>query len=199
MTDGSHRKTAILVGVLFLTSTATFAIGDSLLTSYFSGKNLVMFTLTLGVLLQVYTGLAVAGIGVAMLPLLKPHNAPLAHAYLGLRLLECLAIIAIGATILTTLQPFQHHHLIIYLFNAVGGIIFSYLLYTSRLIPQPLALLGIVGYAVLLLGIPIAFFGLVSLDAGLGLGFLVPGGLFELILPLWLFVRGFQVPTTRHA
>jgi len=35
--------------------------------------------------------------------------------------------------------------------------------------------------------------GLIDTVAGLGLVGLVPGGLFELLLPIWLFARGFKL------
>ena len=152
----SDRKTAIVVGTLFLSSTATFAIGSSLIRSFFSGSSPTT-ALVIGVLLEVYTGLAVAGIGIAMLPLLKHHQPQLARAYLGLRVLECLTIIAIGASMLATHQQIQNDAIYIYFFTAIGGIIFSYLLYLTKLIPRPLSGLGMVGYLVLLLGISIRF------------------------------------------
>jgi hypothetical protein len=37
-----------------------------------------------------------------------------------------------------------------------------------------------------------AMFGLVDVDQGIGMLAVLPGGLFELILPLWLFVKGFR-------
>lgn len=188
----SDRKTAIVVGALFLSSTATFAIGSSLITTFFSGSS-PSTSLVIGVLLEIYTGLAVAGIGIAMLPLLKHFSPQLARAYLGLRVLECLTIIAVGIYMLATHQQIQNYGTYIYFFTAIGGIIFSYLLYATKLIPRPLSGLGIVGYLVLLLGIPTSLLGLADLNAGWGMGFFVPGGLFELILPLWLFVNGFKV------
>jgi Domain of unknown function (DUF4386) len=191
-TYGSDRKTAVLVGMLFLSSTATFAIGSSLIATFFS-ENSPTTSLLTGVLLQAYTGLAVAGIGIAMLPLLKQHHLQLARAYLLLRVLECCAIVVVGAYMLASQRELQDYDLIIYAFTATGGIIFSYLLYRSRLIPRTLAGLGIVGYVMLLLGIPTALLGLADLNSGWGMIFFVLGGLFELILPLLLFIRGFQV------
>jgi hypothetical protein len=38
-----------------------------------------------------------------------------------------------------------------------------------------------------------ALIGIADLDTGWGMIFLVPGGLFELILPLLLLVKGFSV------
>jgi len=35
--------------------------------------------------------------------------------------------------------------------------------------------------------------GIVDTVAGLGLVGLVPGGLFEFLLPIWLFAKGFNV------
>jgi hypothetical protein len=35
-------------------------------------------------------------------------------------------------------------------------------------------------------------FGLIDVDQGAGLLTVLPGGLFELILPIWLFAKGFD-------
>ena len=191
----AHRGTAALVGVLLLTSTATFAIGSSLIASYFSGDSPGPSTLLAGVLLQVYTGLAVAGIGLAMLPLLRRHAAGPARAYLVLRVLECLAIVLVGAYLLARRRELQHDDLLIYSFTAVGGIVLSYLLVVSKLVPRGLSVLGMLGYVVLLVGIPTALAGFADLDRGWGVAFLVPGGLFELVLPVLLLVKGFSTTT----
>ena len=37
-------------------------------------------------------------------------------------------------------------------------------------------------------------FGVVDVTQGIGLVALVPGGVFELVLPIWLFVKGFSFP-----
>jgi Domain of unknown function (DUF4386) len=187
----AHRGTAALVGVLFLTSTASFAIGSSLIAGYFAGDSPGPSTLLAGVLLQGYTGLAVAGIGLAMLPLLRRHGRGLARAYLALRVLEGLAIGLVGAYLLASRRELPHADLLIYSFTAVGGIIFSYLLLVSGLVPRALSVLGMVGYVVLLVGVPTALAGVAELDRGWGTAFLVPGGLFELVLPLLLLVKGF--------
>lgn len=186
----------MLVGVLFLTSTAAFAVGSSLVASHLSGDSPATWTLLAGVLLQMYAGLAVAGIGLAMLPLWRPYSLRLARAYLALRVLECSAIVILGALTLATRRALEHDDLLIYSLTAVGGIILSYLLYVSRLVPRQLAVLGMLGYVALLVGIPAALLGLADLDAGWGMLFLAPGGLFELVFPLLLITGGFSVDTT---
>src|SRR5437762_913434 len=54
-------------------------------------------------------------------------------------------------------------------------------------------LIGLIGYAALLLAALLDMLGLIDLVAGPGLVWLVPGGLFELLLPIWLFARGFNL------
>jgi hypothetical protein len=150
-----------------------------------------------GVLLEVYTGLAVAGIGIAMLRIFSSYNARLARAYLTLRLLECLAIVAVGVAMVVTKREVPNYDALIYSFTAVGGIIFAYLLYTAALVPRPLSGLGVIGYVVLLIGVPAALTGVADLNEGWGTIFFVPGGLFELILPFVLFVKGFSIDPQR--
>lgn len=189
-----YRRTATLVGALFLTATAAFSAGSSLIASHFSADSTQTSTLLAGVSLEACAALAGAGIGIAMLPLLRRYNARLGGAYLALRLLECLAIVSVGAYMLAGNRELPNYDLLIYPFTAAAGLILSYLLYRSRLVPRTLSKLGLVGYAVLLIGIPTALTGLANINGGWGISFLVPGGLFELIVPLLLIAKGFSVP-----
>jgi hypothetical protein len=83
---------------------------------------------------------------------------------------------------------------LLYLFTGAAGVIIAFLLYRSRLIPRPLAVLGLVGYPVLLVGATLHMFGLTDVTQGVGMLALAPGGLFELILPIWLLAKGFSHP-----
>jgi hypothetical protein len=190
--SGRHRKTSIVVGTLFLTSTAAFMTGSRLIASHFSGDRRGSSLLT-GVLLEGYCGLAVAGIGVTMLPLLNPYDVRLARAYAGLRILELLAIGLVGGYMVARKRQFPNYDAFIYVFTATGGIILSYLLYVSKLVPRPLAQLGLVGYSLLALGIPVTLISPIQLDAGWGMAFIVPGGVFERMLPLLLIAKGFSL------
>ena len=187
----SYRKTAVLVGVLFLLATAAFAVGSALITSYFSEAKQAS-TLLAGVLIQGVSAVAVAGIGVAMLPVLKRYNVGLAHGYRALRVGEGLMIISAGVYMLTTKNEFFRYDAFIYMFTASAGLIFSYLLYVSGLIPRFLALLGLVGYTTLAIGIPVTLMSTVRLDEGWGLIFVAAGAVFELVVPLLLIFKGFS-------
>jgi hypothetical protein len=188
----SYRKTAVLVGVLFLLATATFAAGSSFITSYFSEAGASTSTLLAGVLLQAICAVAVAGIGVAMWPILKRYNVGLAHGYRALRIGEGLMIIAAGVYMVTTKNEFFRYDAFIYMFTVSGGLIFSYLLYVSGLIPRFLAQLGLVGYTVLAIGIPVTLMSDVQLDEGWGLIFVAAGAVFEFVVPLLLIIKGFS-------
>jgi hypothetical protein len=83
----------------------------------------------------------------------------------------------------------------IYLIVSVAGGILAYLLYQTRLIPRWLAILGVIAYPVLFVGTVLDMFDLTDVTQGAGLLAVVPGGLFELILPIWLLAKGF---TTRE-
>jgi hypothetical protein len=187
----SHRKTAIIVGVLFLTSTVAFMLGSIRIQSYFIDKHPNINQLIIGVLLEVCCGVAVAGIGVMMFPILKKFNERLALGYVIFRIIECAIIIVSGIYLISLLKLIQDYDLMIYLFTGIGGLIFSYLLYRSKLVPRLISVLGLIGYASLLTGTLLDMLGHVDLD-GAGMIVLLPGGLFEIILPIWLIVKGFN-------
>lgn len=176
----SMRTTAVLVGLLFLTSTAAFATGSSLINTHVTG-----------VLLVGYTGLAVAVIGIALFPALKPYGQGLATGYLVLRTGECLVLLAVAAYVATSGNRVEGYELLVYAFSSLGGLALSVLLLRSGLVPRWLAAWGIVGYSALLAGVVSELLALSELGSGIGVVFYVPGGLFELALPLLLLVKGF--------
>jgi hypothetical protein len=190
------RRIAVLVGLLFLSSTATFAVGNSLIRKHFSGAAHADGKLLMGVLLESYTGLAVAAIGLLLLPVLKLYGRNLAAAYLALRALECIVIVAVGIYFISSTAGFVNYDLLVYTFTGVGGIVLATLLLRSDLAPRWLSLLGGVGYAVLLMGVASDFLGVVDFDSPIGAAFYVLGALFEIAFPLLLIFQGFG---PRHA
>ena len=81
----------------------------------------------------------------------------------------------------------------IYVPTGLGGIVLTYLLFVSRLVPRAIAVLGLVGYAALTIGVPLDLLGLLDMSAGPGLLIVVPGGLFRLVfLQAWLIIKGFN-------
>src|SRR5205814_7691652 len=96
-----YRRTAVLVGALFLISTATFIVSNVLMTPILGSHNLLaavaghaqlMIAATLIALIE---GTATAGLAVALYPILKRQHPALALGYAGMRIAE-LAIAAVG-------------------------------------------------------------------------------------------------------
>jgi len=83
--SAAHRARAALVGALFLTSTITFAIGSAQINAYFDDASKGRGALAVGVLLEAYTALAVVGIALAVLPLLRRESRQMAQGYVALR------------------------------------------------------------------------------------------------------------------
>jgi hypothetical protein len=67
-------------------------------------------------------------------------------------------------------------------------------------VPRAIALLGLVGYGLLTIGVPLDLLALLDMSAGGGLLLVLPGGLFELlVLPICLIAKGFASPQRRLA
>ncbi len=198
--DPESRKAAVTAGVLFLTATVTFLAGDALIANFFSPAGTpATGSLAAGVALQALCALAGAGIGFALLKVLSRYSRGLAKGYLAFRFLEAAAIIAIGAYVLATQSRVPNYEILIYGFTGTAGLMLSYLLYRAELVPTWLSWLGIVGYVAIVAAIPLTLMNIATLDSGAGALLYVPGGLFEVLLPILLIARGFRRTQTPSA
>ena len=191
----SRRKIAVSVGILFFVQMLTGMFGTSLIQAFVDGDP-DQTSVTVGVLLMMCSGLAVVGIGLLMYQVLKTVNPRLALSYPVLRILEFTVSTVCGIYLLTQMEIVPNHLLWVYIPTAIGGLVLNYLLFVSELVPRPIAVLGLVGYALLLVGVPLDLLGLVDMNAESGLLLLLPGFLFEFaVFPLWLIVKGFRSPS----
>jgi hypothetical protein len=69
----------------------------------------------------------------------------------------------------------------------VAGLFLCSLLYRTRLVPRFLAVGGLIGYVSLMVGMIAEIFGI-----HIGLMLSIPGIFFEVGMPLWLFIKGFE-------
>jgi hypothetical protein len=185
------RKTGVLVGLLFLVATLIFAIGSALIHSYFFSATPPKGILIGGGLCLFGCGVAVASNGLTMRRVLAPHAPIRSQTYGFLRLAECLTLTAVGVYFLTGHARWDEYVLAVYAVSGAAGLVLSSALRTSRIVPRSLSMLGLIGYPVFLVGTVLAMFDVVDVTHGAGMLALVPGGLFELLLPMWLFTRGF--------
>ena len=170
--------------------------------------------LAIGVVCWLATVAGDAAHGVLMFPVLKRHSERSAVGYLAARIMDATLIavmallvviqIPIGAAYLDAgtadtsyLQALStvlaEGNLYAYEFAmttlGVAGLILCSAFFRTHLIPRPLAVWGLVGYAVILCGsvLEILGFDLNSIQA-------IPGGLWEVFIGVWLIVRGFDTP-----
>src|SRR5438270_5877299 len=215
-----NRRTAVLVGALFLISTATFIVSNALITPLLGSHNVLAAVadhsqlMIAATLIALVEGTATVGIALALYPILKRQHPALALGYTGMRIAElAIAVVGFGLgglmlvtlsatatngasseTLGTLLIALRHWTLmLVYLYTAIGGLMLSSMLLRTRLVPRGLSVLGLIGYVALLGASVLDMLGLIDTVAGLGLVGLVPGGLFELLLPIWLFARGFNL------
>lgn len=172
----------------------------------------VQSTLVIGAVLMLLNTVVDIGKGVLFFPILENHGKRTALVYLA-AIVAQVVLLDIGVLFLLMLVPLAQiaadagaasaawapglgsllteANTIAYNVGqatlAFGGIFLCILLFRTRLIPQVLAGLGVVGYMVHatgsiseLLGVPLSLY------------LLIPGALFEIGIAFWLIVKGFQ-------
>jgi hypothetical protein len=94
------------------------------------------------------------------------------------------------------LQVEAQNTLVTATFFAVGSTFFSWLLLRGRMIPVPLAWIGVVASVLLVVGLPLQGAGFLH---GLATSLMwIPMALFEVPLALWLLVKGVPPATRRE-
>ena len=194
--DSSVRRTARIVGVLFLAGFLAYGVGSVIATGNAdrSGSTALFVT---GAALMLLNSAFVIGIGVLMFPILRAHNKAIAAGYLGTRIFEGV-VLAIGVVSLIVLTGSDAIHANAAFYNVaeaglgIGSLFFCALLFRTGLVPRFLAVWGFIGYVCFAVGNLLELFGV----AGAGVVGAIPGGLFELTFAIWLIARGFASTAT---
>jgi Domain of unknown function (DUF4386) len=217
----ASRKTAIVVGALFLTAMVASIIGGALIEPLLTAPDgLVSLPanqtqLVSGVLLELINAVAVVGIAVMMFPILKKRTEALALGYVAIRVIEALMQIA-ADVIPLSLLTFSQGYLIagtpdvaafqaagalwiaartqlvgtmLGIFFGLGALLFYYALNRSRLVPRWLSIWGLAG-AVPILAWNLS--GMFGIDLSAGMILALPIILNEIVLGIWLILKGFQ-------
>ncbi|MBB2913948.1 hypothetical protein FHS43_005257 [Streptosporangium becharense] len=212
----SGRTIGRTVGALLLLAFVAYGGGNALVESgpgtagALSGVLDHQLRISAGALLMLVNSVAVAGIGVLVLPVLKPRHEISAYAYLVGRAVEAV-MLAVGVVLLLLVVPLareqadggapaavlealgqvakegnRYSYQIAMIALGISGVLFCRVLLRDRLVPAFMALWGLAGYAVFLIGAIAEVLGY-----GIGVALSVPGGLFEVALGVLLIVRGF--------
>ncbi len=209
----SDKSAGRIVGLLYVTGTA-LGILSVALTSPVTGANNVMeaaadhgTSLTAGALAILGMAVALALIPVFAFPVLSRVSATLARAHALLRgvvefgsYLPVIASLLLVANIGTyggeeSMARSLVHQDALTSLTAVGFLggatAFYVVLWRGRLVPRWIAGWGLVAVAPYLIGSTLTLFGAVDSMASLNVALLAPLGVQEMVLAVWLMVRGF--------
>ena len=221
----SNNRTAKIIGALFLTVMVAYIIGAALLEPILTDQNVLNKvaenkTLVItGVLFELINGIAYIGIAVLIYPLLKNTSESLALSYVCFRVVEfVMQIISdLSPLLLTSIsqdfvtastsdalsikvlsefllaQRFWANQMV-FITYSLGAVVFYYLLFQSKLIPRWLSIWGLIGAPLVLISVILVMLGYkppIILGAQMGLN--------EIVLGLWLIIKGFNKPEIKPA
>jgi hypothetical protein len=176
-------------------------------------------TVIIGILLEFTKIPAIALIPVFLFPILRKHNEVLALGYVGFRFLEAVLLSVIDINKLSLVNVSQDYlnrgeldasyfqnigsliqsendwgfsiYLIVF---TLGALMFYFVLYKSKLIPRFISAWGFIAAALLLTGsvlVMVDMFTGIS-ELGVELIFATPIAVNEMVLAIWLIVKGFN-------
>ena len=171
-----------------------------------------------GAFLEVLLAIAVVGTGVTLYPVIRRQHEGIALGHVAGRLIEA-TIIAVGAISLLAVVSMRQHlagatgaeagaavtvgqalvavHNWTFLFGpklalGVNTVLLAYLMYRSRLVPRAIAVLGLVGGALVFASGTAVLFGAYEDLSIAGFGAAVPVFAWEVSLAVWMIVKGFK-------
>jgi len=219
----SNRKTAIIVGVLFIIATAAPMISIAFIGSIYDADYLTTVSanesqVLIGVFLLSAMTAAIVSIPIMMFPILKKQNEQLALGYVGARIFEgffsavnvinILSLLSVSREFVNAEAAFASHlqtsgTLILAQFNwcsllldfpfTISALVINYLLYKSKLVPQWLSMLGFIGGAFWLATTPLRMFDVFPPSLEI-LALIIM--VQEIIFAVWLIVKGFKSTAT---
>jgi hypothetical protein len=174
-------------------------------------------SVSLGAFLELLLIIANIGTAVVLFPILRRQNEILALGYVTARIVEC-AFIAVGILSLLTVVTLRQEaaagadagsliavgESLVALHNwtrllgpgfvvGVGnGLILGYLMYSSRLAPRGMAVLGLIGGPLIIASGVAVLLGVIEAGSVWQAIATIPEFFWELSLGIWLTVRGFN-------
>lgn len=217
----SNKKTGRIVGLMFLLIFATgitvyqFLQGPVLFSDdYLTTTSVKSNEIIISTLLLFLSGITSVVIAAILLPLFKKHSITLAFLYLAFSILGFIAISIDNISVLSILELSQEYtkngtensdilnalgivfykkhwwtHYLSLLISCFPVFILYYTLYVSKLIPKIISIVGVLAAILMFIEVLFSLFG-----NGISMNMLLPIGLIQLILPLWLIFNGLNSP-----
>ena len=220
----SYRKSAKIVGVLFILAAVTAIIGlklyDPILKSpdYLIQGSAHEKQVVLGALMELLLVVSAVGTATTMFPILRKYNETIALWHVCFRFLEAI-IITVGVISVLSLLTLSREFVAagapeIAAFQTSGTLLkavhdwtfmlgplfmlgintlmYSYIFYQSNLVPKFISCLGITGAIVVFIYALLVMFGFIQQISVLGAIMALPVAANEIILAIWLIVKGFN-------
>jgi hypothetical protein len=214
----SNKKTARIVGILFLAGMVVGITGNILVQStlgmpdYLSVISSNSMQLAIGAIFMLMTSVWDAAHGMLMIPILKQHHERMAYAYFGFRIFDAV-FLAIQVLIILLQLPIGSEYLKAGLSEASTLSTISTILLHAHVYAYQMAMisLGLAGSILCfmfyrselvprfiaglgLFGYATILLGSVLEVLGFNLNFIhtIPGGLWELFIGVWLIIKGFK-------
>jgi hypothetical protein len=221
---GTDRKTAIVVGVLFIIGTVSGVLMLPLLGNTLNAPDHLTAISTnegqmiIATLLKFTMGVACAGIGLALYPILKKYHEGLAFGAAGFRVIEGMVDI-VGALLLIALLAlsqefvkagapvssyFQTADVLIntgigwftsvamLLTFGIGALMYYVVFYQFRLVPRWITVWGLVGITLTIISALLVMFHLLPPFGTIQVILNLPILPQELVLAVWLIAKGFN-------
>jgi hypothetical protein len=170
-----------------------------------------------GAVLELILIIANIGTAVVLYPILKRHNEILILGYVTARVMESV-FIAVGILSLLTIVTLRQEatagadaaslltageSLVAlkdwtfllgpgFMVGVGNGLLLGYLMYTSRLVPRGMAVLGLIGGPLIIVTGVGVIFGVIEAGGAVQTIATIPEALWELLLGIWSIVRGFN-------
>ena len=210
--SSTRMKESRIIGALFLAGFLVYGSGSSLVASLVGGSDFLatiaplQSLLALGAFLMLLNTAVDIAKAVLLFPILERHSKRTALTYFAAIIVQ-VVFLSIGALAVLMIVPLSQHAggpgavtlgTILVQLNAmayqigqmalgVGATFLCALLFRTGLVPRWLAVSGLIGYPLHVAGTVAELFGV-----HIGLYLTMPGFFFELVLPVWLLVKGFQ-------
>jgi hypothetical protein len=225
----SLRKSALLTGVFFIITFVTSIPALILYQPVLNDAHYVVSAgadtrVMAGAFLEVLLAISGIGTAVTLFPVLRRQSEGAALGYVAARVLES-TLIAVGIISLLSVITLRHGFtgadgpaLVIaakalvaihkwtfllgpgFVAGAGNGLLLGSLMYRSRLVPRPMAMLGLIGGTLACTAATLELFGVfdqVSANAG---ALTLLEAIWEATLGIWLIVKGFRPsPVTADA
>ena len=222
----TYRKTATIAGILFLAGYLGIFLGSAIYGPFVDAPNYLSMIfpnkdqVALGMFVELINDVSVILLPIVLFPVLRKYGERLALGYFGFRMIEAVVLIVSKTGILSLITLSQEYlaagspggsyfqtagaaalaerfwaSQIQVVFFCLSALIFYYVMYRSKLLPRFLSVWGFFAVASMiaanLLPVP-------DLTEGFSIAQLLflPIFISEILVALWLIVKGFNTPET---